>query len=165
MWLRANMANPLFLGLNNGEGERWGAFPLFVALLLSFTSHAYYLYLKLGSPVSEVPGWIRNFNEHVDLINWTKDNIQPNNVVVTHNPALVYLLTGLKSVTFDDPAARWKTWDNLGVRYYIRTTAMPLPDRDPAESRYNVMYRTNGRLKMRVVDLGSPGSRPIWGRP
>ncbi len=132
---------------------------------LSTFSHGYYLYLKFGASAENPPGWVKSFEEHEDLLLWARENIPKDSIVLTQNPALVYLYTGLKSVTFDQPTQRWSTWNSLGIRYFIRTAAAPLPENDPLEKKHQVLYRTNGKLKLRVTDLGKPDSRPVWGTP
>ena len=87
-----------------------------------------------------------------------------NAVIAAQNPALLNLYTGHKTVASDDPAGSWETWNKLGVRYLARTSVGPLPKTDPNENKYQIVYRQNGGLNLRLVDFGDPASRPVWGK-
>ncbi|MEP6609415.1 MAG: glutathione S-transferase N-terminal domain-containing protein [Burkholderiaceae bacterium] len=57
--------------------------------------------------------------------------------------------------------------NNLRVlRYLVRTQYALRPvANDAAEAAYKTLYRQRGELNLRVVDLGPPSSRPVWGSP
>ena len=100
--------------------------------------------------------WIRSFEENEAVIKYAGATVPATEVIATYNPALVLLYTGHKTVASDDPVGSWETWNRLGVRYLLRPS-------DPAESPYKILYSSNGTFNLRVIDLGLPSSRPVWG--
>ncbi|MDQ3013310.1 MAG: hypothetical protein M3X11_21715, partial [Acidobacteriota bacterium] len=108
--------------------------------------------------------WIGIYEENEALIKHIGESVPKNAVIATQNPALLNLYTGHKTVAADDPAGSWETWNKLGVRYLARTSVSPLPKIDPNESKYQIVYRQNGGLNLRLVDFGYPPSRPVWGK-
>ncbi|MGH9847819.1 MAG: hypothetical protein ACREEM_54730, partial [Blastocatellia bacterium] len=108
--------------------------------------------------------WVRAFDENVDLMTHIANNVSKEEPIAAQNPALLHLFSGHKTVASDDPAGSWEKWNWLGIRYLARTSPYPLPSPDAAESKYRTIYRANGRLNLRLVDLGSPSSRPAWGK-
>lgn len=108
--------------------------------------------------------WIRSFEENLDLINHISANIPKEDVIATQNPALVHLFTGHKTVASDDPAGSWEAWNRIGVRYLAQTSPLPLARSEPAENKFRTVYRADGMLNLRLIDLGPPSSRPVWGR-
>jgi len=108
--------------------------------------------------------WISAFEENEALIRHIGENVPKDEVIATQNPALVHLYTGHKTVASDDPATKWETWNRVGVRYIARTSPFPLPPPETSENKYRTVFRTSGPLGLRLVDLGSPSSRPAWGK-
>ncbi|MDX2029136.1 MAG: hypothetical protein SF339_00580 [Blastocatellia bacterium] len=139
---------------------------VFIWLIVLFNLYGNVQYIqKKNEPQPEYGlRWIRSFEENLDLINHISANIPKEDVIATQNPALVHLFTGHKTVASDDPAGSWETWNRIGVRYLARTSPLPLPKTDPAESRFRTVYRATGTLNLRLIDLGPPSSRPVWGR-
>jgi len=107
--------------------------------------------------------WTPAFEENEAVMRYVHATLPKSEVIATQNPALLHLYTGHQTIASDDPAGSWETWNRLGVRYLVRTSAYRLPDPDAAESQYKIIYRSNGILNLRVIDLGLPGSRPVWG--
>src|SRR5262249_32774535 len=112
----------------------------------------------------ERPEWIVNFEEHKAMLDWMRDHISTENAVATDNPPLIFLYTGLKSVAIDGPEENWERWKRLGVRYMARTSlkGTPIPPPDFNAGRFNIVYRSKGKLNLRVSDLGSAGTRIPW---
>lgn len=108
--------------------------------------------------------WTSAYDENEALIKYIGDNVPKDTIVAAQNPALLHLYTGHKSIASDDPASAWETWNKLGVRYLARTSPLPLPKPDANESKYRTVYRVNGNLNLRLLDLGEPSSRPAWGK-
>lgn len=136
-----------------------------VILAINLYGNFSYLMKLFGSPL-ERPATIRVFEENSEMLKWVRQRIPQNGIIATGNPPLVNLLTGHKTVGSDDPAKYWSKWNQLGVRYLVRTqyALRPLPN-DPAEAAYQTIYHQRGELNLRVIDLGSPASRPVWGDP
>jgi hypothetical protein len=106
--------------------------------------------------------WESSYEENELLIDHIAKTIPKDAVIAAQNPALVYLYTGNKTVASDDPAGQWESWTRSRVRYMAKTSALPLPPADAAESKYSTLFRTNGPLGLRLIDLGDPGARPPW---
>jgi hypothetical protein len=144
------------------------SFPLLVVAWLFVASNIYANVQYIQKKYDPVPEyrlqWIRSFEENESLIKYIGENIPKDEVIASQNPALVHLYTGHKTVASDDPASSWETWNRIGVRYIARTSPFQLPKPDANESRYKTIYRSGGYLGLRIVDLGSPDSRPPWGR-
>ncbi|MDQ3010490.1 MAG: glycosyltransferase family 39 protein [Acidobacteriota bacterium] len=126
--------------------------------------------IKLSGSMLERPTTIRIFEENEELLKWVRERVPPTSpsdgAIATSNPPLVYMLTGHKTVGSDNPAKYWETWNQLGVRYLVRTQYASRPvANDAAEAAYKTLYRQRGELNLRVVDLGPPSSRSIWGSP
>ncbi|HZS10593.1 MAG TPA: hypothetical protein VFD58_37535 [Blastocatellia bacterium] len=152
--------------LNDSVNERAGWLPLTLAVWLSCALSLYsnvgYL-LKKNSAVSEKRLlWVGAFEENEALIRFVGERVPGEAIIATQNPALLHLYTGHKTIAADNPAASWERWNKLGVGYLARTSAYPLPA-DPAENKYQTIYRSDGRLNLRVLDLGPPSSRAPWG--
>ena len=149
----------------NPRGE---VIPLLIVAWLFAVSNIYgnvqYIQRKYDPVPENRLRWISAFEENEALIKHIGENVPKEDVIATQNPALVYLYTGHKTVASDDPASQWETWNRIGVRYLARTSPFPLPKPDASESKYPQVYRTGGSLGLRLIDLGSPSSRPAWGK-
>lgn len=138
-----------------------------IALILAVNLYGNISYLmKLFESPLERPVTLRIFEENAEMLNWVRERIPQNGAIATANPPLVYLLTGHQTVGSDNPEKYWPKWNQLGVRYLVRTqyASRPVPN-DPAESAYKTVYRQRGELNLRVIDLGEPDSRPTWSNP
>jgi hypothetical protein len=107
--------------------------------------------------------WISAYDENEAIIRQAGETLPRDAIIATQNPALLNLYTGQKTVASDDPATAWETWNRLGVRYLVRTSASRLPSPDLAESKYHMIYHQPGALNLRIVDLGFPAGRLAWG--
>jgi hypothetical protein len=70
-------------------------------------------------PLAERYGWRESFRENRALLEWVARNVAPDAVLATHNPPLVYLLTGRKTVGHWDPALDRARWHAAGARYWV----------------------------------------------
>jgi hypothetical protein len=133
-------------------------------VISSVYGNVQYIQKKYAPVPEERLRWISAFEENEDLIEHIGANIPKDEVIAAQNPALLYLYAGHKTVALDDPGSQWEVWNRLGVRYLARTSPYPLPKPDASELKYRTIYRTGGPLGLRLVDLGSPSSRPAWGK-
>ena len=69
--------------------------------------------------------------------------LEPDGVLASTNPALVFMRTGRRAIAFDDPAADWSRLKGRGVRYVASFLPVDLPDRSHGD--YKVRY-LGGRL-------------------
>lgn len=105
--------------------------------------------------------WIMACDESETLMKYIGENVPKDAIIAAQNPALVHLYTGHKTISSDDPAGSWETWNKLGVRYLTLTG---LPSSPNNESKYRTVHRVNGMYHLRLLDLGEPSSRPAWGK-
>jgi hypothetical protein len=106
--------------------------------------------------------WIRAFEENEAFFRHVGAHVPPSETIAADNPALLNLYTGHKTIASMNPAARWRVWNRIGVRYYARTSAY-LVELDGYESRYPTIHRSDGILELQLLDLGEPASRRAWG--
>jgi len=136
-------------------------------LILAINLYGNFSYLAklFGSPL-ERPVTIRVFEENATMLKWVREHLPQNGAIATGNPPLVNLLTGHKTVGSDSPEKYWQKWNQLGVKYLVRTQYAPRPvPNDPAEAAYQTIYHQRGELNLRVVDFGPEASRTNWGNP
>lgn len=132
-----------------------------ILFLTTMGGNIHYIARKNAKVESELPKWIKIFNETRLILDWVNVNIPENQPITTENPALVHLYTGNQTVTYDQPQQNWDLWKALRVRYYVSTTVSPNV-MDQNQSRFYVAYRTNGQLKLSVTDLGPVEIRKPW---
>lgn len=144
--------------------EPWKGLAVAAGMLLAISLYGNVEYL-IGKLGNNRPGWIVSFEEHQEFLNWIRENISNEDAIASHNPPLIYLFTGRKSVAVGSPVESWEVWKRLGVRYIARVPLKegPVPDPDLNERRYNIVYRSKGARKLRVVDLGPKENRMPWG--
>ena len=106
---------------------------------------------------------MRIFDENEAIMKWTRDNVSKSEPIVTANPALAFLYTGNKTISFESPSENWDRWNRLGVRYLMYLSPVRVPKADPSESRYRILHQANGELNLRITDLGPTEARPRWG--
>lgn len=130
--------------------------------VLSLIGNANYIQRKNAEDESQHPKWIRVFNENEAIMKWVAENLPQSEAVVSANPALVHLYTGHKTISFEGPVENWARWKRLGVRYLVHISPTRLPEPDPVEAKFRIMYRANKNLNLRVTDLGPPAIRQDW---
>jgi hypothetical protein len=74
---------------------------------------------RATGPLVERYGWRESFAENRALLDWVARNVPPDAVLATHNPPLVYLFTGRKTVGHWDPALDRARWHAAGARYWV----------------------------------------------
>ena len=76
-------------------------------------------------------------------IDWIGDNIGRDGIIATTNPPLLYLRTGLKSITYDRRSLPLEAWKARGVRYLACLLPFDVPY--PPGS-YKLLYQSPARL-------------------
>jgi hypothetical protein len=132
-----------------------------ILFLTTMGGNVNYIIRKNSKVESELPKWKKVFNETQSVLDWVRVNVPSSYHITTENPALVHLYTGHRTVTYDQPQQNWDLWKSLRVRYYVSTAVIPNVV-DQTQSRFYVAYRTNGRLKLPVTDLGPVEIRKPW---
>ncbi len=142
-------------------GRQWAAPAVLVALIAATNLYGNVTYLMRKYDPLDYPRWLQSFDEAEAMFKWVADHAAQSDVIATSNPPLTHLYTGNKTIASDDPAARWDNWNRLGVRYLVRVSIYP-EALDPSESNFKIPYRAREMGNFRVIDLGQPGSRPVW---
>ncbi len=136
-------------------------FAVWFIVALNLYTNFDYIGRKFDDSPQKGPRWTRIFAENEPLLQWASQNLPADGAIAGQNPALAYLYTGRKTVPFDNPVENWELWKTLNVRYIMHTSPIPVAD-DPSENKYRVIYRSQGGLNLKIVDLGPPASRPAW---
>ncbi len=101
-----------------------------VALLcmigLHISDHARYLLALRDAEAAARISWLVQARETEDVLAWVADHAGEG-LIATTNPALVYLRTGHKTVSFDRAREAWSVWKARGVRYVVCLVAVELP--------------------------------------
>jgi len=140
--------------------RRAGGLVLGALVAVSISAHAAYLW-SLGGPPATRPSWIRTFEANHEMLLWVATHLPADALVVSPNPALVFLYTGRKALGSRAPAQNWERWERLGVRYAVVTGWRPLRPLRVAMSRYRVLYRSSP-MNLVVLDFGDASSRLPW---
>ncbi len=163
MGVRAVLLVCLPLFTKPGPRTIWMTLTISVWVVAALNVYANFSFIrKQYDPVTRMQ-WHGDFAENEALLRQVAEKLPPDAVLATQNPALVHLFTGHKTVALGDPASSWEMWRRLGVRYLVYASPNPLPPFEPVENKYPTIFRQGGRLNLRVVDLGTPSSRPAWG--
>ncbi len=132
-----------------------------VFLAISLYANVSYLLKQYGGDLAAKSQWVQSFAEAEAMMNWVKNNVNENDVIVTNNPPLVHLYTGRKTVAVGNIQGNWQNWKRLGVRYLLQVSIYQEPP-DPSERKFKTVYSSRGPINFRVVDLGPAESRPSW---
>jgi hypothetical protein len=109
---------------------------------LNLYDHAgYILQARQSEPVRS--GWMGSARDIDEALVWIRDNLEPGTIATT-NPALLYLHTGRKSITYDDSVSRLSEWKARGVRYLACLIPLELPGHGAGP--YKVLYQSPARL-------------------
>ena len=119
---------------------------------LSLYDHAGYILHRQGQSQPSRDEWVGSVGEVDAALGWIGDHLGADGLVATTNPALVFLRTGRKSITYDDPTVTLAAWKARGVRYLACLRPMDLP---PGPAGYTVLYRSPARLW--VIELSGTG--------
>jgi hypothetical protein len=111
---------------------------------LSLFDHAGYVLYARSQGEAAQGGWVGNAREVDTALVWIRDNLGSEGIIATTNPALLYLRTGRKSITYDDSVSQLAAWKARGVRYLACLVALDLPP--PSSGPYKVLYHSPSRL-------------------
>ncbi|HLM55343.1 MAG TPA: hypothetical protein VK422_04395 [Pyrinomonadaceae bacterium] len=126
---------------------------LMCVLLLNCYDHAQYLLGKFGVAGGR-PDWVEGFGETGEILDWMRANVPAGALVATENPALVHLLTGLKTVS--SPAAPELKKEDLarrGVRFLAHVSPHHAAIEQTADPGLRFVKRT-ARSRLFVIELG-----------
>lgn len=149
--------------------------------------HAAYILAKREPAPEEQPVWLAKFAESEEALKWMNENLpHDGSVAVSANPALIYLHTGMKTVSGGNIVQSWEQWKAMNVRYLAFVGyPSPMPPPGPSEKAFQQLYpganasaskrpfssrlsgeeaQFEGNWNNRIVDLGPPQTRPDWGK-
>jgi hypothetical protein len=161
-WLREVLREKLQIRMSPAP---WAALMIVTGavLALQLFDHIGYLRARDDKTAAEYIPWNEIFTENEAALDWLRQRTPADAVIATKNPALVYLYTGRKSISGDTPAANWENWKRLNVRYLAYISTTPVGNPNLAEGRFTQAYRSNGPLRLRIMDLGPKETRQPWG--
>jgi hypothetical protein len=130
----------LIAGIRTFAPLRAARIALLCVVGLHLADHARYV-IQVRDPASASQvSWLVQARETDELLNWMARHAGEG-VIATTNPALVYLRTGHKTLSFDRPAEDWNVWRKRGVRYIVCLLAVELPA--TRNSDYTLLYRSS----------------------
>jgi len=131
--------------------DPWRAARVVVLCLIGFDlfDHAQYIREARGADRAQAIDWIGDSKEVDELLGWMKEHLPQGAPVVTTNPALVYLLSGRKTLALDGDQEAWRRWKAGGLRYVVALRPMALPE-SPAVFR--LLYQSS-RRKLWVIEI------------
>lgn len=130
-----------------------------VILAFGLFGHLRYLFTRYLASSPEQPAMIRSFEENLDLLNWVKGSLPQSEILAAHNPPLVYLYTGNKTISSQNLGENQDTMRRFRVRHLVLNSAFPLPNPDLQGGKYKIRYRASGELNLLAVDFGPPESQ------
>ena len=110
---------------------------------LSLFDHAGYVFHMRRQSEPVQGGWVGSAREVDTALVWIRDNLGSDGIIATTNPALLYLRTGRKSITYD-AGSQMATWKARGVRYLVCLLPLELPA--AGTGNYKVLYHSPARL-------------------
>jgi hypothetical protein len=116
---------------------------------LDVFDHAQYIRDVRGPDPAQAVDWIGDSKEIDEVLGWMKEHLPQDAPVVSTNPALVYLLSGRKTLALDGNQDSWRRWKAGGLRYVVALRPMALPE-SPAVFR--LLYQSS-RRKLWVIEI------------
>jgi hypothetical protein len=118
---------------------------------LNVLDHARYVLEARDPDRSSRVSWLVQARETEEALDWMVRNLG-DGVVATTNPALVYLRTGHKTLSFDRFHEDSSVWRARGVRYVVCLLAVELPSSSRID--FKLLYRTPSGFW--VIELLTP---------
>ncbi len=132
-------------------GDVWRPARILVLTIVALNLVDHTQYIRLGrDPLSAASiDWLAESQALDDLFAWMDAHLTEPGGIASTNPALVYLRTGRKGVTFDGSTVKRDEWKALGIRYVavFRPTDLPAP-----LSSARVVYR-DARRRWWIVEI------------
>jgi len=135
----------LLIGLQTlARSARVARLALLCIIGLSLYDHVGYILHTRGQSEPNRGEWLGNARDVDIAIDWIRDNLGSDGIIATTNPALLYLRTDRRSITYDNPTLQLAAWKARGVRYVACLLPLDLPS--SARGTYKVLYQSPGRL-------------------
>jgi len=116
---------------------------------LQLIDHAAYIRVYRDEQLAQQIEWVAESRDIDRAFAWMQANLADTGSVASTNPALVYLHTGRKGVTFDGSTLKLDEWKALGIRYVASFRSSEIPQ---ALKPSRVVYR-DVRRRWWIVDL------------
>lgn len=125
---------------------------LLVVISLNLYDHAGYIALARSDPSKGVD-WVASFDEIDTTLKWMNTHLEPDAVVASTNPALVYLRTGHQTIALDKVTEPWSVLRGRGARYAACLVSHDLPS--VSLGQYDLLYQSRPERQDSywVVDL------------
>ena len=123
-----------------------------IALLSILGLHVYdhAAYLLAARDAGSID-WIADAEDADRTLAWVRTHLPRDAIVASTNPALVYLQTGLRSVTLDHVTSNWSHWRQRGVRYLVCLLPLDVPS-TPVAGEHRVVFRSARRFWVVEID-------------
>lgn len=142
--------------------DEWAAPRLFMFCVLALYGYDHFGYIQSQMQSPETSGWMSEYQESSETLEWVRTHLPSDAIVAASNPARVFLHSGHKAISCEQPLENWETWKRLGVRYVVILESHGRTVLDGPEGAYPVLYRSAN--DMRVIDLGPTASRSVVSR-
>ncbi len=137
--------------------DEWAVPRLFMLCVLALYGYDHLGYIRSQLQNTEASAWMSEYKESSETLEWVRTHLPPDAVVAASNPARVFLHSGHKAISCEQPLENWEIWKRIGVRYVVILESHGRTVLDGQERAYPVLYRSPN--DMRVVDLGPPTTR------
>ena len=115
-------------------------------LVLLLLEHVQYIAQKVAGPA---PEWIADGRDVQAVGEWMNTHLPAGGGVASTNPALLYLMTGHKTLALVDPVHNWQRWRDSDIRYAV---ALHVASKPGSGLGYQVLYESP-RLGLWVLEL------------
>jgi hypothetical protein len=94
---------------------------------LALYDHAFYIWHVRSGSEGHRMEWVDRAGDVDRALEWIRDHLPAEGTVASTNPALLYLRTGRKSFTYDDPTRDVSLWKARGFQYMVCLRPLDLP--------------------------------------
>jgi hypothetical protein len=131
----------LIAGMRTVAPVRIGRLALLCVVGLHVSDHVRYIVEARRPQRSDDVSWLVQARETEAVLTWVNRH-GGEGVIATTNPALVYLRTGHRTVSFDRPPADWTALQSRGIRYVVCLVALDVPAASAGD--HKVRYQSPG---------------------
>ncbi len=130
---------------------------LFCFAFFFILEHVRYINLLRTQPQSIV--WIKSGIYQDKICNWLREKLPIGSIIVSNNPAKVFLTTNHLSSSSDLNEDTWNYWRQAEIRFLALLTPEDKTPFDVAPDKYKIICETNTSPSFRVFDLGDSSKR------
>jgi len=137
--------------------DEWAVPRVFIFCVLALFGYDHVSYVRSQMQSLDSSAWISEYKESNEVLEWVRVNLPSETIVASSSPARVFLHSGHKAISCDQPLDNWETWKRLGVQYLVILESHGMTVLDGQETSFPVLYRSVN--DMRVINLGPPSGR------